>query len=84
MSRTAVPETAAPNPGRARTCVARIAPRTAAGRVALLPAVRATGAARTDAVAIDLVEATRRLTTPYELVVRDGVNELSHLVQVTA
>jgi len=69
-SRTAVPETAAPNPGRARTGVARIAPRTAAGRVALLPAVLATGVARTEAVAIALVEATRRPTTPNELAAR--------------
>jgi hypothetical protein len=69
-SRTAVPETAAPNPGRARTGVARIAPRTAAGRVALLPAVQTTGAARTEAVAIALVEHTRRPTTPNELAAR--------------
>jgi len=69
-SRTAAPETAAPNPGSARVCVARIAPRTAAGRVEMLPAVLAIGAARTDAVAIALVEATRRLTTPYELAPR--------------
>ena len=39
-------------------------PRTAAGRVACVPAVLATGAARTDAVTIALVEATRSLTTP--------------------
>jgi len=58
-SRTAVPRTAAPNPGRARTGAPRIRPRTAAGRIATLPAVLANGTGRAETVAIALIEITR-------------------------
>jgi hypothetical protein len=67
-SRIAVPETAAPNPGRARIGDHRIPPRTAAGRIATL--MLAIGTARAEPVAIALVEVTLRELDAFRLATR--------------